>query len=80
MAENLDPIGSSTAEAPPAEDGLVDAVLVERRGISMVWLVPAVAAVVGAWLAYTALTQRGPSITIRFESAAGLEANKTRIR
>ena len=80
MAENQDPIGSSTAEAPPAEDGLVDAVLVERRGISMVWLVPAVAAVVGAWLAYTALTQRGPSITIRFESAAGLEANKTRIR
>lgn len=80
MAENHDSGGAPPAEAPSAEEGIVDALLVERSGISMVWLVPVVAAVVGAWLAYTALTQRGPAITIRFESAAGLEANKTKIR
>ena len=50
------------------------------RGISIVWLVPLVAAVIGIWLAYTTLQERGPTITITFETAEGLEAGKTKIK
>ena len=44
---------------------------------SIVWLIPLVAAFVGLYLAYWAWTQTGPTITIRFESAEGLEAGRT---
>ena len=57
-----------------------DAVVEEKSGLSIVWLVPVVAAVIGAWLAYVAISGRGPEITITFESASGLEAEKTKIR
>src|SRR3954452_12912089 len=52
----------------------------KRRGISIVWLIPIVAAVIGAFLAYKAYTDQGPTITIAFESAEGLEAGKTKVR
>ncbi|MDB5887855.1 MAG: mammalian cell entry protein, partial [Rhodocyclales bacterium] len=52
-----------------------------RRGhVPLVWLVPAVAIVVGGWLAVQAFVSQGPSVTIRFQSGEGLEANKTRIK
>jgi paraquat-inducible protein B len=50
-----------------------------RRQISLVWLVPIVAALIGGWLVYKALTEKGPEITITFKSAEGLEAGKTKI-
>jgi paraquat-inducible protein B len=50
------------------------------RGISIVWLVPLVAAVIGIWLAYTTLQERGPTITITFDDAEGLEAGKTKVK
>jgi paraquat-inducible protein B len=51
-----------------------------KRRISIVWLVPLVALVIGGWLVYKALSEKGPTITISFKSAAGLEAGKTKIR
>ncbi|MDB5814029.1 MAG: mammalian cell entry protein [Rhodocyclales bacterium] len=52
-----------------------------RRGhVPLVWLVPAIAIVVGGWLAVQAFVSQGPSVTIRFQSGEGLEANKTRIK
>ena len=65
------------------ENGSNDVPLAEvrrRRRIGLVWLVPIVAAVIAAGLAVLAITSRGPSITIHFASAEGLEAGKTRIR
>src|SRR5262249_21122438 len=50
------------------------------RRFSLVWLIPIVAAAIGAWLAYKAISEQGPEITISFESAAGLAAGKTEIR
>src|SRR5579863_6245881 len=50
-----------------------------RMGISLVWIVPIVAAVVGAWVAITRIMGQGPEITITFLSAEGLEAGKTKI-
>ncbi len=51
-----------------------------KRQFSIVWLVPIVALLIGGWLAYKALSEKGPTITITFQSAAGLEAGKTKIK
>ena len=48
--------------------------------LSLVWIVPLVAALIGAWLFYDHLSSRGPSVTIAFKSAEGLEAGKTKIK
>src|SRR6185437_3226476 len=45
-----------------------------------VWIVPIVAALVGAGIAVKAFIDRGPTITIQFRSAEGIEANKTKIK
>ena len=50
------------------------------RGISMVWVIPLVAAAIAAWLAYTTLAEKGPTVTIDFKTAEGLEAGKTKVK
>jgi paraquat-inducible protein B len=55
--------------------------VVETRGRpSIVWLIPLIAVLVGAFVAYRAISDRGPQITISFKSASGLEAGKTKIK
>jgi paraquat-inducible protein B len=51
-----------------------------KRRISIVWLVPVVALAIGAWLVYKAVSEKGPTVTITFKSAEGLEAGKTKIK
>jgi paraquat-inducible protein B len=51
----------------------------KRTRLSLVWVVPIVAAVAGVWVAVTRIMSEGPKITIVFESAEGLEAGKTKI-
>jgi paraquat-inducible protein B len=51
-----------------------------RRQISIVWVVPLVALLIGAWLVYKAVSEKGPTVTIAFKSAEGLEAGKTKIK
>ena len=51
----------------------------KRTRISLVWVIPIVAAVVGAWVAVTRVESEGPKITLVFGSAEGLEAGKTKI-
>lgn len=48
--------------------------------LSIVWVVPIIALLIGGWLAFKAWSEKGPEITITFESAEGLEANKTKIK
>lgn len=64
-----------TAELPQAR-------IAERRQsmFSLVWVVPLVAALIGGWLAWKAVSEQGPSFVIRFKTAEGLEAGKTRIK
>jgi paraquat-inducible protein B len=57
-----------------------DAAVKRRRGISLVWVIPIVAALIGGFLAYRAYTERGPTITLTFRTAEGLEAGKTKLR
>jgi len=57
-----------------------EAMVHTRRQFSIVWLVPIVAILIGGWLAYKGLSEKGPTITISFESAEGLEAGKTKLK
>jgi paraquat-inducible protein B len=41
----------------------------KRGSLQLVWIVPIVAAVIGAWLAVQAFIERGPTITIKFKTA-----------
>ncbi len=50
------------------------------RWLQPIWIIPIVAALVGGWLLLQHMLDSGPLITIRFRSAEGLEANKTRIK
>ena len=62
-------------------DELPEAVVsTRRRQISIVWVVPLVALLIGAWLVYKAVSEKGPTVTIAFKSAEGLEAGKTKIK
>ncbi len=61
-------------------DELPEAVVEKPRGMSIVWLIPVVAALIGGWLAYKTISESGPTITITFEDASGLEAGKTKIK
>jgi paraquat-inducible protein B len=64
----------------PPVDELPEATVEKPSGISIVWLIPIVAALVGGWLAYKTISESGPTITITFEDASGLEAGKTKIK
>jgi paraquat-inducible protein B len=68
-----------TAETPEPSEQTPQAQRVRRR-LSVVWLAPAFALAVVAWLSWHTLVQRGPAITIRFTSAEGLTAGETEIR
>lgn len=51
----------------------------KRTRLSLVWVIPIVAAAAGVWIAVTKILERGPEITIVFSSADGLVANKTKV-
>lgn len=59
-----------------------EAVVVRERSWlpSLVWLIPIVAALVGISLVVKAVLSQGPTITISFVSAEGLEAGKTKVK
>lgn len=64
----------------PDMTDLPQAEIQSKKQISIVWLVPIVAILIGGWLAYKGLSERGPVVTITFESAEGLEAGKTLVK
>ena len=72
------------ADAPrdPGMAGIPEAMAVtkRRRTPQLVWVIPIVAVLVGGWLAVKAILEQGPTITITFKTAEGLEAGKTKIK
>jgi paraquat-inducible protein B len=46
----------------------------------LVWLVPIVAALIGGSLAVKSILEKGPTVTILFKTAEGLEAGKTKVK
>ena len=69
------------ATPPPAPD-LPRPAIARRAHYSLwlVWLVPLVAVIIGVYLGARSIINRGPTITIYFHNAEGIEANKTHIK
>ena len=67
---------------PPDTSPIPNALPVPKRrwAVNIVWLIPLVALLVGGWVAIHYLMQRGPTVTIEFANADGLEAGKTKLR
>lgn len=66
---------------PAPEEFPVPVVVRRKRArLSLVWLVPIAALVIGAVLIARTLLQAGPEITITFRNAEGLEAGRTEVR
>ncbi len=52
----------------------------KKRRVSWIWLVPVVAALAGMTLVMRTWLESGPTITISFKTAEGLEVGKTQLR
>lgn len=50
------------------------------KSISIIWLVPFIALLIGAWMLYFQLSHRGDLVTISFENGEGIDAGKTKIK
>ena len=51
-----------------------------KSRLPLIWAIPVVTVVIGAWLAWTTISERGPLITITFETAEGLQANMSHVK
>jgi len=51
-----------------------------RRRIPLVWIVPLLTGLIALWLAWDTFSKRGPTITITFETAAGLTAGQSQLK
>jgi paraquat-inducible protein B len=76
MAESL----NTPAHPAAARDHAASALIMKRRRLSPIWIIPAVTLLIAAWLTYQTLSQRGPLITITFQNAEGLVAGQSQVR
>jgi paraquat-inducible protein B len=51
-----------------------------RFRLSMIWIIPLVTVAIGAFLAWHAISLRGPTITISFQTAEGLQAGQSHVK
>ncbi len=62
------------------QGGLPEVEIRDQKWPSPVWLIPLTALLIGCWLLFQIWYQKGPSITVQFTSAEGIEAGKTEVR
>lgn len=72
MSDHPNPNHSPTVGVP--------VVKTRRFSVSLVWLVPIIAALVGLSMVIHSTLSAGPKIFISFQTAEGLEANKTQVK
>lgn len=51
-----------------------------RRRIPLIWIVPLLTGLIALWLAWDTFSKKGPTITIAFDSAAGLTAGQSQLK
>ncbi|MDT0594917.1 intermembrane transport protein PqiB [Glaciecola petra] len=56
------------------------AVIKQKSNFSVIWILPFIAALIGMGMVYHHIQNQGIEITIVFEDAQGLEANKTKVK
>jgi len=74
MTDPVESAVESTSQTLPEGEAFA------RGRLSIVWLIPVLALLVGGWLAYQTWSQQGPTITISFKAASGLQVGKTVIK
>ncbi|MGH7047170.1 MAG: intermembrane transport protein PqiB [Stellaceae bacterium] len=62
---------------PPA---VAQAVTRRSRRVSVIWIIPLVAVLIGAWLAWDTWSKQGPTITVTFDTAEGLQAGQSQLK
>ena len=50
------------------------------RRVSVIWVIPLVALAIGAWLAWDTLSKEGPTITVTFDTAEGLQPGQSQLK
>lgn len=72
---------SDTGSADQQQDtDLHKAKAVKASRLSPIWIIPVVAALIGAWLVIDNYLHTGPLVTLTISNAEGIEAGKTRIK
>ncbi len=51
----------------------------KKKGISPIWILPAVALMIGIWLLYKGLVEKPIEVVVHFHSAEGITAGKTKV-
>ena len=69
---------SPTPDTPQAPGS--PAIKTRRFSVSLVWIVPIVAVLVGISLVVHSVLQQGPTIILNFKTGSGLTANKTEVK
>lgn len=72
MTDNTQSLAAAVAPPPPETK--------PRPRISLIWLIPIVALLIGGWLVWKTQSEKGPTVTITFAAASGLEPGKTKIK
>jgi paraquat-inducible protein B len=66
------------SDRPPS--AVVRSLLDRKRSLSLIWAIPVVTLFIGGWLAWRTWSERGPLITISFETAEGLQTTQSHVR
>lgn len=67
-------------EIPPLDEPFPMAEVQGRRRPALIWLLPLVTLLVGAWMVHDRLADQGPLVSLLFRNAEGIEPKKTRVR
>ena len=59
--------------------GDAQVVVKKKKGISFIWILPVIAALIGAWLLYKGIAEAPIEVVINFESAEGIAVDKTKV-
>jgi paraquat-inducible protein B len=65
----------SKEETAPLEQAVVK----RKKGISPVWILPIVAALIGGWLLYKGIAEAPIEVVINFDTGEGITAGKTKV-
>ncbi|MDQ7976513.1 MlaD family protein [Paraburkholderia sp. SARCC-3016] len=81
MNSPQDPTPDAPRHDPAGPDVPEPDIDTRRRWLpSLVWVIPLIAALIGVALVIQSIYQKGPTITISFSSAEGLEPGKTKVK
>ena len=62
------------------DDQRPDVTIKPIKTISSIWFIPLIALFIGGWMLYNQWNNQGTEISIKFATAEGMEANKTKIK